>query len=375
SGTPIAATTPGTNDDVSINHEVTHYLNGTYTHFGDVIITGNGDYHITRRNGGAKKYIFAGDMLNVQGIFRADGDVLLGRDGTNDAPYSFFSASSIIEIGDDLILNAFSSLDLNAGSCTAAGTIDDIYFVGSNGRVCGSGSFIVPDRIRAWNDSGSELFGAALQSAVESQLCSGFGLYGSEGDCNAGTPIITGTGTFVLASRWEVTEMNIRRGQAELEWKLATDENLDHFVVSRSIDAVNYEAVASFEAKGYDQVYRWMDQSKQNGRVYYRIEAVLANGGRFLSNILSHTFVQTEQGFVVYENGQAARLSGLPVDLPFRLMVMDINGAFLAQQYVEADMNGEYSLDQLLPPAFDKQYLILKINFANGKTEQLSLIR
>lgn len=198
SGTPISSTTPGAKDDVTITHSVEFLIGTHYTHLGDIVISASGDLGVMSRTGGAKKFTFAGTEMSISGGFSTTGDFFIGRAKTNDAGTVVFHTTSNVEIGDDMILNAHTNTIINTATCSSGSTLDDIYFVGLDVRLCGTGAFVVPDALRVWDDDGNEITDATRLPTIAGLMCDGFDLYSSETNCDSNNPIVIGIGDFVL---------------------------------------------------------------------------------------------------------------------------------------------------------------------------------
>ncbi|MBX9852229.1 MAG: T9SS type A sorting domain-containing protein [Cytophagaceae bacterium] len=89
-----------------------------------------------------------------------------------------------------------------------------------------------------------------------------------------------------------------------LHWSTAEEVNNSHFVVLRSLDAVNFEEIATVSGAGNTSqvsVYSYLDKSAPDGLVYYQIRQVDIDGTSSNSRIIS---VESEKSFTlsVYPN-------------------------------------------------------------------------
>lgn len=91
----------------------------------------------------------------------------------------------------------------------------------------------------------------------------------------------------------------VRNAQGvSLSWITATERNVSHFVVERSMDGMHFEAIGSTSAVGEStslQAYTWPDPSAGQGAWYYRLRTVDLDES-------------TETSQVIYLDGDAAAL-------------------------------------------------------------------
>ena len=72
--------------------------------------------------------------------------------------------------------------------------------------------------------------------------------------------------------------------QVKVSWQTATEINVSHFNVQRSLDGVTFETVGKVDAKGVGK-YSFIDNTNLNGVVYYKLEVVDKNGALSYSEI------------------------------------------------------------------------------------------
>jgi hypothetical protein len=102
---------------------------------------------------------------------------------------------------------------------------------------------------------------------------------------------------------------------ARIEWTTATEQNSSYFVVERSTDAVNWNAIATLEAAGNSVStlnYSFVDNDiRQYDLVYYRLKEYDLDAAMMQSGIVSLNCVETTAGFDVYPNPANAQLNVL----------------------------------------------------------------
>ncbi|MDG1475608.1 MAG: BNR-repeat neuraminidase N-terminal domain-containing protein, partial [Vicingaceae bacterium] len=67
----------------------------------------------------------------------------------------------------------------------------------------------------------------------------------------------------------------------QLDWITASELNNDYFTIERSVDAINFEAIATVDGSGNSSSihnYSWSDDNPINGTVYYRLKQTDFNG-------------------------------------------------------------------------------------------------
>jgi hypothetical protein len=70
-------------------------------------------------------------------------------------------------------------------------------------------------------------------------------------------------------------EVDCKEGSSELKWTTASEINNDYFTIERSIDAINFEPVATLLGRGNSTTinnYSWKDDSSIRERAYYRLK-------------------------------------------------------------------------------------------------------
>lgn len=126
-------------------------------------------------------------------------------------------------------------------------------------------------------------------------------IYGSEGYLhdafyNSGLWVAVGTAgqIFITLNPLPVSFTSFKgrpeNDSAILSWETAWEKSASHFIVQRSIDAVNFEAVGQVEAKGTSNDinnYSFTDKSISKGLWYYRLKQIDIDGTIAYSNIIA----------------------------------------------------------------------------------------
>ncbi|MEL6649331.1 MAG: T9SS type A sorting domain-containing protein [Bacteroidota bacterium] len=339
-----ALESPTAGDTVYINHQISHNTGGTYKHTGDVFVLENGGYYINSGSGSSKVYKFEGNRFEVFGTVTTSSDFLHQASWTSEYGILILHQGSGFAIGDDLILCGTSETILNTELCGNGGTLDDIYFRGTQAKICGQGYFYVVDRMRAWNDSGSEVFPASDQ--IVNQICAGFALYSDPGIC--ATPGIVGGGTFVL--QWR--DFGLRAKEAgpgiRLSWLLDQEAEGDYFV-ERSADGVNFQTLSTHIHRKKGR-HHSVDPQPISGRNYYRIRLSHSDGRQEYSRVIS-MFFQPGLGLQVDHTKITTgylMLRGIPQRKGNCVRIYDASGHLVQQSKVPATRSGEANI--LLPP-------------------------
>jgi parallel beta-helix repeat protein len=93
-------------------------------------------------------------------------------------------------------------------------------------------------------------------------------------------------------------------GQIVLHWSTSSEKNNDHFVVERSLDGKNFEAIDNVKGNGNSNSinnYEYVDYFEAPGVVYYRLKQVDIDGRYDYSKIV-HVTSPSSNDFSVYPN-------------------------------------------------------------------------
>ncbi len=109
----------------------------------------------------------------------------------------------------------------------------------------------------------------------------------------------------VTLQRFNASQQNCR---IQLEWKAATELNLQAYTVETSTDGRQFEPVASLPGRGSNSTYGFSHQPR-NGRVYYRLRMTDRDGSYAFSNILALNYSCSGRQSLVYPNPAGSNLN------------------------------------------------------------------
>lgn len=112
---------------------------------------------------------------------------------------------------------------------------------------------------------------------------------------------IVALGTPLMIELANVSAMNI--GQTNLiQWTTAKEAIGDAFIIERSKDGREFEALTSFQASGEAKDYQFIDNSPFFGTNFYRIKLVHDNGKISYSTIVSATIHDKNGNIILFPN-------------------------------------------------------------------------
>lgn len=376
-GNPASLVSPGANDTVVIRHRVTHNCGKNYTHFGNVFVELQGVYIINSGTGQSDPYNFAGDLFSVLGAVVTSSDFqnqLPFTSGPNGTGTFYAGPQAYIEFGDDFILNSFSTTVVDNPACGKGSTADDVYFKGTNARLCGSGKLFVPDALRAWNNSNVEQ--ASPLTQIANQVCAGFSIYSDSNNCDAGVnPILTGSGPFPV--EWLSVDAVREGNEVRIEWVTASEQNNWFFTVERSTDGAEYEAIGDVPAIGNSQTataYQLSDTRPFTGRNLYRIRQTDFDGQHAFS---PSTEIWMGGGGLQVKvlkaaSGTELHAFNLPAFDAAQVRLIDMQGREVARMDVQADASGQIQV--LVGENMASGVLIARIITRSGQSGVVRLV-
>lgn len=370
-GLQTASEAPRAKDHVVIRDSIYHHVARPYKHRGNVKIEVGGVYQVYTGKSSSAPYIFAGDEFRVGGHLITSSDFEHQEEGTVGYGQLVFESTALITIGDDLILNAFGEIIVNTDSCGDGVAFDDIYFVGTGARVCGSGKFVVPHQIRVWNDLGLELTARvannrpapplseqALQQ-LSLQLCDDFRFYQDTESCrNSEKEIIIGKGDSSLPVEYMDIHAEIAEDHVALHWISARELNNDFYTVEKSLDAKNFSAIATREGAGTSEAplaYVIEDYTPFKGLNYYRIKQTDFDGKESYSPLLAVQFsdnlAQVRVAKSPVQDQLKVFINGFDAHDRFICHLLDLQGRELLSHEVQCDAKGsaEARINHVLP--------------------------
>jgi len=137
--------------------------------------------------------------------------------------------------------------------------------------------------------------------------------------------------------KFETTCNNVK---PELTWITASEINNDYFTIERSIDAVNFEPIATVSGnanKSTTSHYSWTDGNSINGAVYYRLKQTDFNGVVKYLGVRTITCEQSNDISIFpnpFENYLTIQLSENTI-YPVKIEVLDYLGKRVHEQIID----------------------------------------
>jgi hypothetical protein len=158
----------------------------------------------------------------------------------------------------------------------------------------------------------------------------------------------------------------------ELSWSTLTELNAEEFVVERSENGEDYQAIGSLQAHGNslsEEHYSWTDNSPSLGTNYYRLVQLDADGEKHVSNTLAIDYYPSEC-LIMYPNPTS---STLRIDHCHPSAVLRIFSALgnLKQEVILNDSHTTFDLSFLDAGL----YLVQLQSGPNTETQRLSIVR
>ncbi len=132
---------PTPSNHIVINHMVAfpdETSSLAYEHLGDITVEQSGVLRLQSRLGNftGQPFIMTGSILHV------DGELITNEDLILDGVVAVFTSGSTTDIGDDLIVLNSTSVQNDCEVCSDFSVGDDIYLIGSQTVISGSGTII-----------------------------------------------------------------------------------------------------------------------------------------------------------------------------------------------------------------------------------------
>ncbi|MEM7374223.1 MAG: T9SS type A sorting domain-containing protein [Bacteroidota bacterium] len=350
---------PTAQDHVVINHTITHFADDGYTHFGDILIGKNGSYEIVSGFEPSAIYIFAGEQFTIEGNLITTADFQHQQAGSEGNGILNLTPTSTVYIGDDLILEANGGVVVNNSSCGAGSSLNDVQIKGAGTYICGSGSFVVGEKVRAWSESGQELTNATeSHTQIKSRVCKGFSFYSSSDDCQSNQPIVEGHVDLSPGFALKNFQAELANGQTKLDWTTENELFYDFFTIEKSQDGTLFELAGSIEAKGQMaqlETYHMIDEKPYAGATYYRLKQTMVDGNFAYSHIIKVEHKDMGSLLSVFPNPSNGNFVNLAAENfgkqeKLTLSIKNILGQEVMTQQLAASGNGklEYRLTHKL---------------------------
>lgn len=302
------AGTPGSSDDIVINHD---WSSSGWT---DADVTSNFAGTITINSGGYLKYGVA--MANLSGT------VTVKNGGT------FYVNGSFTDFGGDFDIQAGGTMEVNGDM-----SIADEAWGGSfnlNGYLAVQEDFT--NELNSWTGSGE------LNTGINGCPPGGCS-YTDNGDVN-------GTSSITLPVELSLFTSVVVNENVLLKWETNSEVNNDFFEVQKSIDGQIFTTIGRVEGKGNSFVlnkYTFNDKL-ENTSVYYRLKQVDFNGSYTFSHIINVGAASKDVQIVQNNNsGDVYVLTNTNEE--FTVAVYDIAGKEVYQSVVQGVKGGRFNFD------------------------------
>ena len=126
----------------------------------------------------------------------------------------------------------------------------------------------------------------------------------------------------------------LANNQVQLDWETASEENLSHFIVERSVNAVDFQGIGEVMANNA-QNYRYIDASPNAALMFYRLRAVDLDGKEQFSSIISIKNTTTISILSIFPNPAKASTSLIihsNQEVVLQLKVLNLLGQQLEKQ-------------------------------------------
>ena len=147
---------------------------------------------------------------------------------------------------------------------------------------------------------------------------------------NNGTIIVNGS---TLPVTFTSLTGNIRNGQAQLNWTIADEHNVDHYQVEESVNGRQFQSFTQVDAASRSS-YQTIDAQLHTGANYYRVKAVDIDGKLTYSKIIRLENSAIDQQIRVYPNPSQGELTlGLNIAAGnYQIRVINAVGQIVFQQ-------------------------------------------
>lgn len=209
------------------------------------------------------------------------------------------NSSGYIKINGSIVVRGNSDITVNTG-----GTLEVTGSLDINGG--GTGNFLFNGGIKT---AGAVINGATITGSGTWEYSATFT---NNGNINGFTSNPTfspfsisdpSTPLPVVLVSFEVVEKDMN--WAELQWTTASEINNDYFIVEKSIEGLNFEAIGKVSGNGNSVNlinYKFLDQNTESQVVYYRLKQVDFNGEFEYSPIITFSNKQNLKVIQCYPN-------------------------------------------------------------------------
>jgi hypothetical protein len=259
---------PGPQDDITIEHFISHMLRQDYVHYGKLTITPRGSYEVLSAGSTAHRYTYAGPHCEVDGTLLLGGDLEHVGEGE-----MIFQASAWVLVVGSLDLRATGGLLNENAECGEVEIHRDLYADLNHAFIAGKGAMTVNGEIKPYETQG-ETYRTASPQHIEQVMDGESRIYTSAQDCEQQQPTLSGRLNHRVVVQWENFEAQPFEGRAHLQWRTSAESFGLEFTVERSADGVAFEKIAEIPARGNQNrsvAYQFIDSTVNTARAYYRL--------------------------------------------------------------------------------------------------------
>jgi len=131
---------------------------------------------------------------------------------------------------------------------------------------------------------------------------------------------------------------NIQNGVASLQWESAVENNLQGYIVEKSLDGLSYTAAANLNPKGSNSRYTYtLTQSEPT--VYYRLDMVDYNGNHSYSDVITLSQNDNPQISVSVYPNPAADYIYLKASVAGKINIFTTSGRLIKTEKVQPGLN------------------------------------
>lgn len=143
--------------------------------------------------------------------------------------------------------------------------------------------------------------------------------------------------------------------EAHLFWETITEQHNDYFLLERSNDGINFEAITTIQGKGFStqaSIYTYIDKTPFSGTNYYRLSQIDFDGSRQIYGIIAIDFLNILDNW--YITALPIQAGKLPITLitasagTYQFELFSATGTILGTQRVSS-FKGEHSYTLSFP--------------------------
>ncbi|MEL6134610.1 MAG: hypothetical protein AAFR59_14715 [Bacteroidota bacterium] len=277
------AQAPQPDDHVVINHYLTHFIEGEYTHAGNVTIGSSGVYEIFSFAAKNSRYIYQGKRLTVAGSMVATLPMELRQASEETMGMLYLAPQGNLTLVDNLYL--VGGLYLERGICGSLHVYQDLYLEKEKSQIWGTGRIIVEGAVSATENGSPLTHTDEIQSIIQSQTSKSVSFYRNLTSCaDLKGQSIAGEADEQATGRMSAFAVTRQGNQVQIDWTSSYEWISTSFVVERSTDGRLFETIGEIEATGkHFQQYTFLDQNPGDLQVFYRVRHVQETGNLIYS--------------------------------------------------------------------------------------------